>query len=85
MLGAKHQFPTPHPPLQMCLQVMEGQPFHEKKNSKLDMRPKDASADILGQEYRRVRWSPRMTRTPLKIAKVTWYPCSRCICPDACR
>ena len=51
MLGAKHQFPTPHPPLQMCLQVMEGQPFHEKKKSKLDMRPKDASADILVQEY----------------------------------
>ena len=35
----------------MSLQVMEGQPFHEKKNSKMDMRPKDASAEILAQEY----------------------------------
>ena len=30
---------------------MEGQPFHEKKNLKVDTRPKDASADFLAQEY----------------------------------
>ena len=30
---------------------MEGQPFHEKKNLKVDTRPKDASANFLAQEY----------------------------------
>ena len=54
----------------------------------LDMRPKDASADIPAQQKYVAMWRAVNTKDdndPLRVAKITWYPSSLCICPDACR